>query len=187
MDYIIAALGNPGREYANTRHNVGFTAMDFISERLGVKLNKLKFKSFYTQTRIEGQNVLMLKPQTYMNASGIAVNEAAQYYGIAPEHIIVICDDISLPSGTIRIRRSGSAGGHNGLRSMINMLDSDNFPRIKIGVSDRADKNADLAEWVLAPVPENDAKLIRRRFEHIYETLKLPVQGDIESAMAKFN
>ena len=187
MDYIICALGNPGKEYDGTRHNVGFAAMDIISGELGIKLNKLKFKSLCAQTRISGKNVLLLKPQTYMNASGIAVSEAAAYYDIKPENIICICDDISLPAGVIRIRRAGSAGGHNGLKSMINMLDSDKFPRIKIGVSDRADKNADLAEWVLGRFSAQESKLVQDRFEDVFESVKLIINGDIDAAMAKFN
>ena len=187
MDCIICALGNPGKEYDGTRHNVGFAAMDAVSAELGIKINRLRFKSLCAQARIGDKTVLLLKPQTYMNASGIAVSEAAAYYDVQPENILCICDDISLPAGIIRIRRSGSAGGHNGLKSLINMLESDRFPRIKIGVSDRADKNEDLAEWVLSRFSAQDEKLVRGRFTDIYESVKLIVNGDIDAAMAKFN
>ena len=134
FDYMIVGLGNPGKQYETTRHNAGFICLDLLSEKHGIKVNKLKFKALIGDGRIGGVRCLLLKPQTFMNLSGEAVREAADFYKIPPERIIVICDDISLEPGKIRIRRKGSAGGQNGLKNIILHLNGDNFPRIKVGI-----------------------------------------------------
>ena len=167
MDYIIVGLGNPGKEYEKTRHNAGRIAIDRIAEKYGIKINKIKFKGLYGQTDIAGKKVLLLKPETYMNLSGISVSEAADFYKVPAEHIIVLCDDISLPTAKLRIRREGSAGGHNGLKSIINMLETQTFPRIKIGVADRPDKNEDLADWVCGNFSKEEMTAIESRLDDI--------------------
>ena len=141
-DYMIVGLGNPGRQYEDTRHNVGFITMDMLSDKYGAKINKLKFKSLMGEGRIEGKRCLLLKPQTFMNLSGEAVRDAAQFYKIPPENIIVIFDDISLEPGKLRIRRKGSHGGHNGMKNIIYLLNNDNIPRIKMGVGAKPNPSA---------------------------------------------
>lgn len=184
--YLIVGLGNPGTEYAVTRHNVGWLALDYIADRFGITIKKLKFKSKYGETFWGTHKIILLKPQTFMNSSGIAVAEAAEYYNIPPERVIVLCDDISLPANKLRIRRKGSAGGHNGLKSIINMLESDMFPRIKIGVADRTD-GRDLADWVLGKIPDSDLKILKERFSTIYGAICDIVDGNMEKAMADCN
>ncbi|MBQ3897377.1 MAG: aminoacyl-tRNA hydrolase, partial [Clostridia bacterium] len=147
--FIIAGLGNPGREYEQTRHNIGFIAANAIAEAHGVKIDRLKFKALTATCVIGTEKVLLMKPQTFMNNSGEAIGEAARFYKVPPENILIIADDISLPPGTLRIRRKGTAGGHNGLKSIINHLDSTEFPRIKIGVGDRENPDEELMDYVL--------------------------------------
>ena len=144
-EYIVAGLGNPGKDYAATRHNAGFMALDHLAQRLNAKVNRAKFDALCGDAGIGGRAVLLMKPQTYMNASGIAISAAAEYYKIPPEHVIVLCDDITQAPGKLRIRRSGSAGGHNGLKSIIGMLDSENFPRIRLGIGEEPSAGYDLA------------------------------------------
>lgn len=187
MDYIIVGLGNPGKEYEKTRHNAGWLSIDRIAEKYGVKVNKLKFKSSYATVDMCGKKVLLLKPQTFMNLSGIAIKEAADFYKVKPENIIVICDDISLPCAKLRIRRNGSAGGHRGLISTINMLETENFPRIKIGISDRADKNSNLADWVVGNFSSAEFKEISSKFDDVCTICEMMVSGQTDKAMAKFN
>ena len=135
-DWILAGLGNPGEKYARTRHNMGFLTVDLLAEKQGVKLNKVKFKSAYNILRFGGARVLVMKPQTFMNLSGEAVQEAAQFYKIPADHVVVIYDDVSLPVGKLRVRPSGSAGGHNGIKNIIAHLGTDQFPRVKVGIGD---------------------------------------------------
>lgn len=187
MDYIIVGLGNPGKEYEKTRHNAGRIAIDRIAEKYGIKINKINFKGLYGQTDIAGKKVLLLKPETYMNLSGISVSEAADFYKVPAEHIIVLCDDISLPTAKLRIRREGSAGGHNGLKSIINMLETQTFPRIKIGVADRPDKNEDLADWVCGNFSKEEMTAIESRLDDICEACETIIGDGIDGAMAKFN
>ena len=134
ISWLLVCLGNPGREYANTRHNIGFLAADALEKRCGVKINKLKYRALTGEVRLGGQRVLVLKPQTYMNLSGEAVKLAGGFYKIPPEHVLVISDDVALPLGKLRIRAGGSAGGHNGLKNIIAHLGTDQFPRIRVGV-----------------------------------------------------
>lgn len=187
MDYIIVGLGNPGREYEKTRHNAGRMALDKIASKYNVKINKLKFKALYAQTEIKGKKVLLLKPETFMNASGISVAEAADFYKIPAEHIVVLCDDISLPNAKLRIRREGSAGGHNGLKSIINMLETQAFPRVRIGVADRPDRREDLANWVCGNFTAEEMTEIENVLNDVCESCEMIVAGDIDGAMAKFN
>lgn len=186
VSYIVAGLGNPGSEYEKTRHNAGFLAIDHIAEKQGEKINSSKFRAFVCRTVIDGTGVLLMKPQTFMNASGLAVDEAASFYKIPPEHIIVLCDDITQKPGHIRIRKSGSAGGHNGLKSVIGVCGND-FPRIRIGVGEKPSPEYDLADWVTGKLPDADMKALRGRFDDIYEALRLILRGDYDKAMNLYN
>ncbi|MDF2687001.1 MAG: peptidyl-tRNA hydrolase [Clostridia bacterium] len=187
MDYLLIGLGNPGLKYYSTRHNVGFLSIDYISQKLGINVNKLKFKALCGEASANGKKILLMKPQTFMNKSGEAVFEAASYYHIPPEHIIVINDDIALPSCKLRIRKSGSDGGHKGLESIIDHLKSDNFPRIKIGVSDRQNPDMDLADWVLGELTKTEKEELFKKFENIYKSVLLLFEDNIEQAMSKYN
>ena len=185
--FLIAGLGNPGPQYCNTRHNAGWLALDYLAGKCGVKINKIKFKSTYGETVLEGKKFIFLKPQTFMNLSGQAVTACTDFYHIPPEKIIVISDDISLPTGRLRVRRSGSDGGHNGLKNIIYLLGTDQFPRIKIGVSDRTNPQIPLADWVLGAMQEEELKRIHSRFDDIYNAVFLIADGNIGDAMALCN
>ena len=187
FDYMIVGLGNPGKQYETTRHNAGFICLDLLSEKHGIKVNKLKFKSLMGDGRIGGVRCLLLKPQTFMNLSGEAVREAADFYKIPPERIIVICDDISLEPGKIRIRRKGSAGGQNGLKNIILHLNGDNFPRIKVGIGAKPNPEYDLADWVLSHFSKDEAKLIKEVAEKVACAVEYMVDGKIDKAMSDYN
>lgn len=187
ITYIVAGLGNPGKEYDGTRHNTGFAAIDFIAEKAGASVQKYKFEALTGEANIGGARVLLMKPQTYMNVSGVAISAAADFYKIAPENVIVLCDDVTLAPGKMRIRKSGSAGGHNGLKSIINCLDSKDFKRVRIGVGEKPHKDYDLADWVLGRFSADDKKAVEACFENSYEAIALIAKGDIEKAMQKFN
>ena len=161
-DWLIAGLGNPGSEYEKTRHNTGFMSLDLLAARLQVKVSKERFKALTAQADFDGQRLLLMKPLTFMNASGIAIEAAAHFYKIPPERVLVLFDDISLPVGKLRIRKNGSAGGHNGLKSIISCLGSDQFPRVKIGVGAKPHPDYDLADWVLSPSPKPNGPTIRK-------------------------
>ncbi|MBQ8448766.1 MAG: aminoacyl-tRNA hydrolase [Clostridia bacterium] len=187
ISYIVVGLGNPGKEYEGTRHNAGFTALDYISEKCGEKVQKFKFDALVGEANIGGARVLLMKPHTYMNASGVAVSAAADFYKIPPENVIVICDDIAQKPGKMRIRKTGSAGGQNGLKSIIACLDSKDFKRIRIGVGDRPNREYDLADWVLGKFSADDKKLVEECFEKAYGAIEFIVKGDIEKAMCAYN
>ena len=187
IDYLIVGLGNPGAEYEKTRHNSGFSAVDYISGRAGIEINKLKHSAKVGVGMIGDKKVMLMKPQTYMNRSGIAVSDAVRYYGIPVERVIVFSDDISLDVGRVRIRRSGSAGGQKGLASIIECLSSDGFPRIKIGVGAKPNPEYDLADWVLSKFTSSEIERISARYESIYEALCLIMDGKMEDAMQKCN
>ena len=187
FDYLIVGLGNPGKQYESTRHNAGFICMDILADKYGIKINKLKFKSLMGEGRIEGKRCLLLKPQTFMNLSGEAVRDAVEFYKIPTENIIVICDDISLEPGKMRIRRKGSHGGQNGMRNIIYHLKDDNFPRIKIGIGAKPNPEYDLADWVLSRFTQNEAKLIKQVAENTVSAIECMVKGDIDKAMSNFN
>lgn len=187
ITHLIVGLGNPGKDYAFTRHNAGFLALDYLSDTLNVKINRSKFKALVTEANIGNTRVLLMQPQTYMNNSGEAVIEAVNFYKIKPENVIVIFDDISLPVGKMRIRKNGSAGGHNGIKSIIAHLGSQNFPRIKIGVGEKPHKDMDLADWVLSRFSNDDQKTLFNKFGDSCDAVKLIVAGKSDEAMNKFN
>lgn len=187
VSFIIAGLGNIGKQYERTRHNAGFMAIDAIAERLGVKIDRVKFHATVAEATLGDTRLLLMKPSTLMNNSGVAIGEAAAFYKIAPERVLVLVDDISLSPGVIRIRRKGSAGGHNGLKSIIASLSSDAFPRIKIGVGQKPTPEYDLVSWVLGTLPVSDMTLLSERFSDIYEAASLTVRGEIDTAMNKYS
>jgi PTH1 family peptidyl-tRNA hydrolase len=187
VNFIVVGLGNIGKQYELTRHNAGFLAIDHIAEKYGAKIDRVKFHATVGECTIAGQRVLLMKPTTLMNNSGIAVGEAAAFYKIPPERVLVLHDEISFDPGIIRIRRKGSAGGHNGLKSIIARLPGEDFPRIKIGVGKKPSPEYDLANWVLGRMPEGDMKLMSARFDDIAMATEMIVKGDIDGAMAKFS
>ena len=187
FEYMIVGLGNPGRQYETTRHNAGFICIDRLADKHGIKINKLKFKSLMGDGRINGRRCLLLKPQTFMNLSGEAVRDAAEFYKIPAENIIVICDDISLDPGKMRIRRKGSAGGQNGMKNIIFHLNSDNFPRIKVGVGAKPNPNYDLADWVLSHFTKDEAVLIKDVAEKVAGAVEYMVEDKIDKAMSDYN
>ena len=187
ITHLVVGLGNPDKKYLNTRHNAGFIAVDEIAASLGTAIDKKKFDALVADVTLAGERVLLMKPQTYMNLSGVAVEKAASFYKIPPEHVIVLFDDISLDVGRVRIRRKGSAGGHNGIRSIIDYLQSDNFPRVKIGVGERPNPNYDLADWVLSTFKEDEKKAIREVASHCREIVELMLAGNVDKAMNLYN
>ena len=187
FDYLIVGLGNPGKQYETTRHNAGFICIDALADKYAIKINKLKFKSLMGEGRIEGKRCLLLKPQTFMNLSGEAVRDAVEFYKIPTENVIVICDDISLDPGKMRIRRKGSHGGQNGMRNIIYHLKDDNFPRIKIGIGAKPNPEYDLADWVLSRFSQSEAKLIKQVAEDTASAIEYIVKGDIDRAMSNYN
>lgn len=187
VSFIIAGLGNPGREYDKTRHNIGFLSIDYIADKLGVRIDRAKFHALTAEARIGEVRVLLMKPQTYMNNSGVAIAEAATFYKVAPERVLVLHDEISFDPGVIRIRRKGSAGGHNGLKSIIAHLASEEFPRIKIGVGKKPNPEYDLADFVLGKFPKDDLDAIEKRYSDIRSACELIVVGKIDDAMQKFS
>ena len=187
IEYLIVGLGNPGRQYENTRHNAGFIALDYISDELGVKINRIKFKSTVGEASISGKRCLLMKPSTFMNLSGQAVTEAMRFYKIPPQKVIVLSDDISLDVGVIRIRRKGSDGGQNGLKNIIYLSGSDGFPRVKIGIGKKPHPDYDLKDWVLSRFSDKDQKLVADRLPDVKGAVELIVDGDIDKAMNLYN
>lgn len=187
VSHLIVGLGNPGKEYAFTRHNAGFLTLDYLSDTLNVKINRSKFKALISEAAIGDKRVLLMQPQTFMNNSGEAVAEAVKFYKIKPENVIVIFDDISLPVGKMRIRKNGSAGGHNGIKSIIAHLGTQEFPRVKIGVGEKPHKEMDLADWVLSRFSQDDQKVLFEKFGDAAAAVKLMVAGKTDEAMNKFN
>ena len=187
IEFIVAGLGNIGKQYERTRHNIGFLAIDFIAERLGVKIDRVRFHATTAEASVAGHRVLLMKPTTLMNNSGVAIGEAAAFYKIPPERVIVLSDDISLPVSKIRIKRHGSAGGHNGLKSIIAHLSSEEFPRIKIGVGQKPTPEYDLVNWVLGVFPKEDIEKISERFSDITSGVSDIISGNIDGAMNKYS
>ena len=187
LTYIIAGLGNPGDEYKLTRHNIGFLAIDYIAEKCGVRIDRVKFHALTAEARIGGVRVLLMKPTTFMNSSGVAIGEAATFYKVPAENVIILHDEISFAPGLFRIRRKGSAGGHNGLKSIIAQLGSDAFPRVKIGVGQKPSPDYDLVNWVLGRFPKADLDLISAKYPDIYSSVELMVMGKIDEAMNKYS
>lgn len=186
-EYLIAGLGNPGPKYEYTRHNAGFLCIDLLAQQLSVKIDRIKFKSIVADVAIEGRRCLLMKPQTFMNNSGEAVRDAANFYKIPPEHVIILFDDISLPPGKLRIRRKGSDGGHNGIKSIIYLLNSDQFPRVKLGVGAKPHPDYDLADWVLSPFQKDELPRMKEAMEKACEAIRLIVQDDMDHAMNLYN
>lgn len=186
IEYIIVGLGNPGDKYKYNRHNAGFMCVDYITQKINTKVNKIKFKSICGDTDMNGHRVLLMKPQTYMNSSGDAVQEAAAYYSIPADNIIVIFDDISLDVGTMRIKRKGSDGGHNGIKSIIREMSSNGFPRIKIGVGSPPPE-IELMNWVTSDVPKADRETFYTTIEKSYDAVSLIIAGNIDKAMNLYN
>ncbi|MBO5494736.1 MAG: aminoacyl-tRNA hydrolase [Eubacterium sp.] len=186
-DFIIAGLGNPGPKYEMTRHNAGFLAMDLLAIEEGFDIKRLKHHALVADTQLEGKRCLVMKPQTMMNASGEAVGEAAKFYKIPPERVIIVYDDISLDVGNTRIRRKGSAGGHNGIKSIISHLQSENFPRVKIGVGKKPHPDYDLVDWVLGKFPKDKEAELKASLENTTKAIRLIVKGEIDEAMNRYN
>ena len=187
FDFMIVGLGNPGKKYEFTRHNAGFLCLDYFAQEKNVKIDRLKFKALIGEVRLGGKRCLLMKPQTFMNLSGEAVREAASFYKIAPSNILVLFDDISLDVGKMRIRRKGSDGGHNGIKSIIYQLSADDFPRIKIGVGAKPHPDYDLADWVLTPFSKEQLSALRDVAEHCCDAIELIVAGSIDEAMNRHN
>lgn len=187
ISWLVVGLGNPDKKYEKTRHNTGFMALDEIASALSVSVNKKKFDALVGEAVIAGERALLMKPQTYMNLSGVAVEKAASFYKIPSERIIVLFDDISLPVGKLRIRRKGSHGGHNGIRNIIDYLQTDDFPRIKIGVGEKPRPEYDLADWVLSSFKQDELESIRDMAGHCLEIVELIVKGQADKAMNLYN
>ena len=186
VDYMIVGLGNPGKKYEGTRHNIGFCALDFCAKAFGITVNKIKFDALYGTGTVNGKKLLLIKPQTFMNLSGEAVRKAADFYKLDAKHIIVLYDDVSLVPGRLRIRRNGSAGGHNGLKSLIAHV-GDDFLRIKIGVGEKPNPEYDLADWVLSRFTDAENKAIAARFDDIKGALEYMIQDECETAMNRYS
>ena len=186
-EFLIVGLGNPGNKYTLTRHNAGFLCLDMLAEKLSFRIDRLKYKSLMADVNINGHRCIVMKPQTFMNNSGEAVKQAAAFYKIPPENIIVVFDDISLPCGKMRIRRKGSDGGHNGIKSIIYLLNSDKFPRIKLGVGEKPHPEYDLADWVLSSFRKPELDSLREAAENACKAVEMMVQGNIDGAMSNFN
>lgn len=186
-DYIIAGLGNPGSRYEMTRHNAGFLAMDLLAIEEGFDIKKLRHHALVSDAVISGKKCLVMKPQTMMNASGEAVGEAAKFYKIPPERVLIVYDDISLDVGKTRIRRKGSAGGHNGIKSIIAHLGSENFPRVKIGVGKKPSPEYDLVSWVLGRFPKEQEPDLKSALENSTKAVRLIVNDEMDRAMNLYN
>ncbi len=185
--WLAVFLGNPGPRYALTRHNAGFMAADALAEARGIRVDLLRFHALTGELRLGQERVLVMKPQTFMNLSGQAVGEAARFYKIPPEHVLVVSDEVSLPTGRLRVRTKGSAGGHNGLKSIIEALGSDAFPRIRIGVDAPPHPDFDMADWVLGVFRDADAETMRAAAKRAAEAVECYITEGPERAMNRFN
>ena len=186
ISWLVVGLGNPGSKYENTRHNMGFLALDILAEKEKFKFNKLRFKAWTATAELGGEKVLVMKPQTYMNLSGEAVREAAQFYKIPAERVLVIYDDISLPVGKLRVRPSGSAGGHNGIKNIIAHLGTQDFPRVKIGVAAPGDAG-DMIDWVIGVPSQAERKILAQSFEKAIDAAECIIIDGCQKAMNRFN
>ena len=187
VEWLLVGLGNPGDKYDNTRHNVGFATIDQLAEELKVPVQKLKYRALTQTVELGGAKVLLMKPITYMNLSGEAVGEAARFFKIPADHVLVLSDDVSLPVGKLRIRKGGSAGGHNGLKSIIQHLGTDQFPRVKIGVGEKPHPDYDMADWVLGKFTGEDLKTITQAIQRAGKAAECYIQDGPDKAMNKFN
>ncbi len=185
--WLLVGLGNPGAKYESTRHNMGFLAVDKLADNERFKFSKLRFKAWTATAELGGEKVLVMKPQTYMNLSGESVGQAARFYKIPPEHVLVISDDISLPIGKVRIRSGGSAGGHNGLKSIIAHLGSDQFPRIKVGVGMPDNADYDIADWVTGRPMGDEQKPLMEALDKAVAAVPVVIRDGVDKAQNKFN
>ena len=187
VSWLIVGLGNVGDKYEGTRHNVGFQVADELAERAGVPVQRLKYRALTGQAEIGGVRVLLMKPVTFMNLSGEAVRPAADFYKIAPDHILVLSDDVALPVGKIRVRAKGSAGGHNGLKNIIQHLGTDQFPRVKVGVGEKPHPDYDMADWVLGRFQGEDRKAIGAAVKRAADAVECLIREGPERAMSRYN
>ena len=187
VSWLLVGLGNPGSKYESTRHNMGFLAVDGLARRKGFRFNKLRFRAWTAEWMVNGEKVLVMKPQTYMNLSGESVGEAARFYKIPADHVVVISDDISLPVGKLRIRTGGSAGGHNGLKNIIQHLGTDGFPRIKVGVGMPEHPDHEMIDWVIGKPQGEEAKLLRAALDRAAEAALCLMEQGADTAMNRFN
>ncbi len=187
IEFMIVGLGNPGKQYENTRHNAGFMAIDKIAEKNHAEIKRIKYKGLVGECRIAGKRVLLLKPSTFMNLSGQSVTEAMRFYKLKPEQTLVLLDDINLEPGRLRIRRKGSDGGHNGMKNILYLSGSDQFPRIRIGVGQKPRPDYDLADWVLSRFTPEELGALGPAFQNAAAAAELIVQGDMDRAMNLFN
>lgn len=187
VEYIVAGLGNPGRQYENTRHNAGFIALDKLADKYNCNVSKMKYKALIGDCTIAGKRTLLMKPQTFMNLSGEAVVQAMSFYKIPPENVIVLFDDISLDVGRMRIRRKGSDGGQKGMRSIIELSGSNLFPRVKIGIGEKPNPNWQLADWVLSRFTAAEREALDKVTDNACGAVEYIIAGNIDKAMADFN
>lgn len=187
VSWIIVFLGNPGAKYNGTRHNAGFMAADAMADELKVSINKLRFKALTATVSIGGEKVLLMKPQTYMNLSGEAVAQAVKFYKVSPDHVIVVSDEVAIPIGKLRIRKGGSAGGHNGLKNIIQHLGTDQFPRMRMGVGVAPHPDYDMADWVLSTFKNQDAETMAELAKKVSAALQSYITDGADRAMNKYN
>ncbi len=187
VTHLIVGLGNPGDKYYNTRHNAGFLMMDYLSQRANIRVDRLKFKALVGDGEVGGKRVLLMKPQTFMNLSGEAVSEAAKFYKIPAENILVFSDDVSLDVGRVRMRSKGSDGGQKGLRSITTLMGTQEFPRVKFGVGAKPHPDYDMADWVLSEFSKDEQKALFACFEKAYDGVLRYLAGDVESAVQVCN
>ena len=185
--WLIVGLGNPGREYEKTRHNTGFRAMDILAEKLNAKVDRLKFQGLYTQVNYGGKKLFLLKPQTYMNLSGRSVLQLSAYFGIPPQRIIVMFDDISLEPGRLRVRAEGSAGGHNGIKNIIAHLGTDVFPRVKVGVGAPSHPDYDMVDWVIGSFSVQEKKIVDEALDRALDAAECIISRGVTEAQNRFN
>ena len=187
VTWIVAGLGNPDEKYQGTRHNMGFMALDYIADKKGVDIIRSKFQGLTATVKYDDEQVLLLKPMTYMNRSGNSIGEAAKFYKIHADHVIVLCDDITLAPGTIRMRDKGSAGGHNGLKSIISQLGSDEFYRVRIGIGGESPSGDELVDYVLAKPSKEDMEAVRSRYPDMAAAVELMIHGEFTLAQSRYN
>lgn len=187
IEWLLVFLGNPGEQYENTRHNIGFEVADELGERLNIPIQKLKHRALTNTAQLGGEKVLLMKPVTYMNLSGEAVGDALRFYKLTPGQVLVVCDDIALPPGALRIRKNGSAGGHNGLKSIIAHLGTEDFPRLKIGVGQKPHPDYDLADWVLGKFQGEDRKRMDAAVKEAADAVEGILSQGLDRAMSKYN
>ncbi|MEQ2521476.1 aminoacyl-tRNA hydrolase [Ruthenibacterium sp. CLA-JM-H11] len=186
VEFLIAGLGNPGAKYAGTRHNAGFDALDWAARRWGIRVDRARFDALTGTGEAAGHKVLLLKPQTFMNLSGQAVGKAAAFYKVPAQNVIVLFDDISLAPGRLRLRKAGSAGGHNGVKSIISQIGQE-FPRVKIGVGAKPHPEYDLADWVLSRFTPDERKAMEARYDDVADALEMMMKGQFEAAQSRYN